>query len=48
MTYGLTRKHYARLEALYRDKHSNLLGPFISYEENEVLLIFPLDLPTNI
>ncbi len=26
--------HYTSLERLARDKHSNLLNPFISYEEN--------------
>jgi hypothetical protein len=31
--------HYTRLERLARDKHSDLLGTFISYEENEVLRI---------
>ncbi len=29
--------HYTQLEWLARDKHSSLFGPFISYEENEVL-----------
>jgi hypothetical protein len=29
--------HYIRLERLARDKHSSLLVPFISYEENKVL-----------
>jgi hypothetical protein len=28
--------HYTRLEKLTRDKHSRLLGPFVSYEENNV------------
>ncbi len=28
---------YTRLERLARDKHSSLLGPFVSYEENGVL-----------
>jgi hypothetical protein len=28
---------YTRLERLARDKHSSLLRPFISYEENKVL-----------
>ncbi len=28
-----------RLERLARDKHSTLLGPLVSYEENEVLWI---------
>ncbi len=27
---------YTRLERLVRDKHSSLLGPFVSYEDNEV------------
>jgi hypothetical protein len=31
--------HYIRLETLASDKQSNLLGPFVSYEENEVLWI---------
>jgi hypothetical protein len=29
--------HYTGLERLARDKHFKLLGPFVSYEENEVL-----------
>jgi hypothetical protein len=29
--------HFTGLERLARDKHSSLLDPFISYEENEVL-----------
>jgi hypothetical protein len=29
--------HYTRLERLAGDKHSSLLGPLVSYEENEVL-----------
>ncbi len=29
--------HYTRLKRFARDKHSSLSGPFISYEENEVL-----------
>ncbi len=28
--------HYTRRERLVRDKHSSLLAPFVSYEENEV------------
>jgi len=28
------------MDKLAMDKHSSLLGPFISYEENEVLLIW--------
>jgi hypothetical protein len=31
--------HYTRLERLARDKHSCLLGPFVSYKENEVLQV---------
>ncbi len=31
--------HYNRLERLASDKHSSLLGPFISYKESEVLRI---------
>ncbi len=31
--------HYTRPEKLDKDKHSCLLGPFVSYEENEVLWI---------
>ncbi len=26
--------HYSTLERLVRDKHSSLLGPFVSYKEN--------------
>jgi hypothetical protein len=29
--------HYTRLKRIGKNKHSNLLGPFASYEENEVL-----------
>jgi hypothetical protein len=29
------------MEWLARDKHCSLLGPFVSYEENEVLLVQP-------
>jgi len=32
---------YSRLERLLRDKHTSLLGPFISYEGNEGILIRP-------
>ncbi len=32
--------HYTRLESLARDKSSSPLGPFVSYEENEVLWIW--------
>ncbi len=31
--------HYTRLERLASDKHSSLLGPLVSYKENEVVLI---------
>jgi hypothetical protein len=31
--------HCSGLESLVRDKHSSLLDPFISYEENEVLCL---------
>jgi len=33
--------HYTRLRRLAGDKHSSLLDPFVSYEENEVLWIWP-------
>ncbi len=33
---------YTRLERLARDKHYCLFGPFVSCEENKVLLIQPL------
>jgi hypothetical protein len=29
--------HYTKLEKLARIKHSSLLGPFVSYKENEEL-----------
>jgi hypothetical protein len=29
--------HYNRMEKLARDKHSSLLGPFVSYKEVKVL-----------
>jgi hypothetical protein len=29
--------HITWLERLYRNKHSSLLGPFVSYNENKVL-----------
>jgi hypothetical protein len=36
--YPITRAlDYTRSERLASDKHSSLLGPFISYEENEVV-----------
>ncbi len=28
--------HYTGLERLSRDKYSNLFGPFVSYDDNEV------------
>ncbi len=34
--------HYTKLEKLVRDKHTSLLNPFMSYEENGVLRIWPL------
>jgi hypothetical protein len=34
---------YPKLERLALDKHSSLLGPFVSYIENELLLIRPAD-----
>ncbi len=41
VTYELaiitTVLHYTKLERLAMDKHSSLLGIFVSYEENEVL-----------
>jgi hypothetical protein len=36
--------HYAKLESLAMDKYLSLLGPFISYKENAVLLVRPLGL----
>ncbi len=33
--------HNTRLERLAKHKHSSFLGPFVSYEENEVLWIQP-------
>ncbi len=38
----LTHKHSARIEKPARHKHSSLLAPFVSSEENEVLWIRPL------
>jgi hypothetical protein len=35
--------HDTWLERFARDKHSNLLDPFLSYEENEGLLIQTLE-----
>ncbi len=34
--------HYSKLERLTKDKHSGLLGVFVSYKENEVSWIRPL------
>ena len=39
--------HNTKLEMLTSDKHSNLLGQFLSYEENEVLWIRTLGLYTQ-
>ncbi len=36
--------YYTRLEKLVKGKQFSLLGPFASYEENEVLSIWPLEL----
>ncbi len=36
--------HNSKLERFGRDKHSCLLGLFISYKENEVLWIQPIDI----
>jgi hypothetical protein len=38
---ALPANNWTRLERLAQDKQSNLLGPFVSYKENEVLLIRP-------
>jgi hypothetical protein len=35
--------HYTRLERLASDKYSSLLGPFVRYEENKVLRLWPLN-----
>ncbi len=35
--------YYTRLEMVDRDNHSSLLVPFVSYEENEVLWMWPLE-----
>jgi hypothetical protein len=35
--------HYCRLESLNSNKHSSLLDPLVSCEENEVLRIQPQD-----
>ncbi len=44
--------NYIRLGRLAKDKHSSLLGPFVSYKENEVVLIrlerqYPISLNTG-
>jgi hypothetical protein len=31
--FGLLHKHWTRLERLARDKHSSLIGTFLSYDE---------------
>jgi len=36
--------YYTRLRRLARDKYSRILGPVLTYKENEVLQIRPLDL----
>jgi hypothetical protein len=36
--------HLSKLERLAREKQSSVLGPFISYGENEVLSILPQEL----
>jgi hypothetical protein len=40
---ALTNKlvlHHTRLDKLVWNKQSSLLGPFVSYEEKEVLLVY--------
>jgi hypothetical protein len=37
---GITHKHLTRLERPARNKHSSLLGPFVSYKGNKVLCIW--------
>ncbi len=43
MTYEWAQEarmfHYYKLDRLARDKHSRVLGPLISFKENEVLRI---------
>ncbi len=34
--------HYKKLERISRDKHSSLLGPFVSLEENGYLRVGPM------
>ncbi len=38
-TNKLIRSYYSSLERLSRDEHSSLLSQYVSYKENEVLLI---------
>ncbi len=33
--------HYLRLEKIQSDQYSNLMGLFVSYEENEMFIILP-------
>ncbi len=40
--------HYTRLERLAKDKYSSLLGPFVSYEEKEMLRIRTLTFLTKV
>ncbi len=40
--------HYTSIKRIAKDKQSILLGSFINYEENKVLWIRLLALPTNI
>jgi hypothetical protein len=34
--------HFTRIERLAKDNHDSLMGPFVSYKENELLWIWPL------
>jgi hypothetical protein len=34
---GFTHKHNTKPESPYKNKHSSLLNPFVTSEENEVL-----------
>jgi len=38
---GLTQKHETKLEKPARNKHSSLLGPFVSNDENIVVKYCP-------
>ncbi len=41
--------HYTRLERLAGDNHSSFLGPFVSYEEkNSVLILAPYALVNSV